>query len=180
MFELPVSPAPIQKNLASRVGFCYTYGKPKGKKGSISSMGNFLFWKIRLRDFLMWAATLSALFLPQAIGLFSLLYLDKKNHKLSTTIYYVMIALSIIPCLYMLTIGFGWSLGAYKGVEFARGFIYVGWPILLVAQLVLFVLFFKKAKTRKIIYLTLLSTPALIYILMNLTANLFGEGIYIC
>ena len=130
-------------------------------------------------DILLAIGTLSVLFLPQIIGLFSVLFLEKKKHDLALALYWVMVALSIIPCLFVSTIGFWSSLGAYIGAEFARGFIYIGASILLVAQLAFLIMFFKKSKIRKILVLTLLSTPALIIILMNLAAVLFGEGIYI-
>jgi len=111
--------------------------------------------------------------LPLIIGTLSVLFLDKKNHKLAEIVYYIMLVLSVVPLLLGL-MSFFMLAGFNPGGSFGELFPLVGGSIAVTVQFVLLLIFLKKPKVRKIIGLTLMITPLLLSFLTLLIADIFG------
>ena len=111
--------------------------------------------------------------LPLIIGLLSVLFLEKKNHRLAIIIYYIMIAFSVIPFLGVIWLII-WIITWNTGFAIVLPSIVV---VFVVAQLILMARFPRKANARKIIGLTLMATPLITVLLLYLVAWI--SGIYI-
>jgi len=109
--------------------------------------------------------------LPIIIGLFSILFLEKRYKKLGTVLYRVMMGLAVPPFLMMLWTVL-WCIGWNSG--FVEIFLIVGSFIAFGGQLGLLAGFHiqKKIKARRIIGLTIMATPLVLMILTDCLAGL--------
>ncbi|MCL2678417.1 MAG: hypothetical protein FWE85_05125 [Clostridiales bacterium] len=110
-------------------------------------------------------------FLPTIIGVLSVLFIDEKNRKILTVIYHIMLALLVIPSLYVLFLIWDiivWNLGRFEVI-----FVFVALISAVAVQLALMKRFFDSVKARMILLLTIMATPLFIWSAI-LIAEVFG------
>jgi len=120
---------------------------------------------------IMHIATLFSLLITisLAIGIWAILYTDKKESKPATIVYYVMIAISVVYLL--LGVWFILWISAWNRSEFGGSFPLITITIALIIQLIMMRSAPKKSKKRKVLGLTLMATPLFIVVLTFLIAG---------
>ncbi|MCL1952351.1 MAG: hypothetical protein FWF60_05940 [Oscillospiraceae bacterium] len=113
--------------------------------------------------------------MPFAIGLFSVLVLGRFHEKAAKIVYYIAFGLSVILLLYGL-----WAnlwIAAWNPEPPALNIVrllHIGELLVMAAQAVFLGIYFKKVKARRIIALTLMSTPNTFVLLIFLVGDLLG------
>ena len=114
---------------------------------------------------------------PTIAGLLSATFINEKNRELLTGIYYIMLALSVIPLLFGLLYFLFVMLNNLD--HFAGLFLLVASITALAVQAALMIRFFARTKVRMVLRLTLMATPIFVFILTLLIFGAFDIDIYL-